>query len=92
MKDLKDFVKIADRSPILKDKALFLEDLDGILYQAVFEKDENKRSVSLETIKEIPKAEGAIPSSIRQSLQGKEKRDRLKNSSFTVPGRRLSVP
>jgi len=65
MKDLRDFVKIADGSPNIKDKALFLEALDSILYRAVFEKDENKRSASFETIKEIAKAEGAVPSSVR---------------------------
>ena len=65
MKDLKDFVKVVDGSPSLKDKPLFLEALDSILYRAVFEKEENKRRASLETIKEISKVEGAIPSSIR---------------------------
>ena len=65
MKDLKDFVKVVDGSPSLKDKALFLEALDSILYRAVFEKDEKRRRASLETIKEISKGEGAVPSSIR---------------------------
>jgi len=65
MKDLKDFVKIIDGSPIVKGKATFLEALDSILYQAVFEKDENNRRAYLEVIKEVSKAEGVIPSSIR---------------------------
>ena len=65
MKDLKDFVKIIDGSPIVKGKAAFLEALDSILYQEVFEKDENNRRAYLEVIKEVSKAEGVIPSSIR---------------------------
>ncbi len=65
MKDLKDFVKISNGSPILKDKGAFLEALDSIVYEAVFEKDQKGKRASLEAIKEIAKAEGAIPSSIR---------------------------
>ena len=60
MKDLKDFVKIIDGSPIVKGKATFLEALDSILYQAVFEKDENNRRAYLEVIKEVSKAEKTV--------------------------------
>lgn len=81
MKNIKDFVKIVDGAPIVKAKASFLEALDTILYQAVFEKDENKKKACLETIKEISKAEGVIPSSIR-SLYEEMGRN---YPNFTVP-------
>ena len=81
MKDLKDFVRIVDGSPSLKDKPLFLEALDSILYRVVFEEDENKRRASLGAIKEISKEEGAVPSSIR-SLYEEMGRN---YPGFTVP-------
>ena len=81
MKNIRDFVKIVDGAPIVKDKTAFLEALDSILYQAVFEKDENKKKAFLETIKEISKAEGVIPSSIR-SLYEEMGRN---YPNFTVP-------
>jgi fructose/tagatose bisphosphate aldolase len=81
MKDLKDFVKIVNGSPIVRDRAAFFEALDSILYQAAFEKDENKKRAHLEAIKEISNAEGAIPSSIRSLYE-----EMAKNyPGFTVP-------
>ncbi len=81
MKELKDFVKVVDGSPSITDRAPFLEALDSILYQAVFEKDEKKRSASLETIKEIAKTEGAVPSSVRSLYEEMGK----SYPGFTVP-------
>jgi fructose/tagatose bisphosphate aldolase len=81
MKDLKDFVKIVDGSPNVQDKPAFLDALDSILYQAVFEKDENREKAYLEAIKEVAKREGVIPSSIRDLY-----REMGKNyPGFTVP-------
>jgi fructose/tagatose bisphosphate aldolase len=65
MKDLKDFIKISNGSPRLKDKVGFLEAFDSIVYNAVFETDQKRKRASLEAIKEVAKAEGSIPSSIR---------------------------
>ncbi len=81
MKELKDFVKIVDGSPSVQDKPAFLNSLDSILYQAVFEKDEKRKKAYLEAIKEIAKREGVIPSSI-----GDLYREMGKNyPGFTVP-------
>ena len=65
----------------MKEKAAFLDALDSILYQAVFEKDENKKRGSLEVIKEISKGEGAIPSSIQRLFEEMGK----SYPGFTVP-------
>jgi len=65
----------------VKEKAAFLDALDSILYQAVFEKDENKKRGSLEVIKEISKGEGAIPSSIQRLFEEMGK----SYPGFTVP-------
>ena len=81
MKELKEFVKIVDGSPSVQDKPAFLEALDSILYQAVFETDERRKKSYLETIKEISKREGVIPSSIQHLY-----REMGKNyPGFTVP-------
>ena len=65
MKNMEDFITIVEGSPRVKSRAAFLGALDSIVYEAVFEKNEKKKRVSLEAIKEVAKAEGAIPSSIR---------------------------
>ena len=81
MKDLKDFVKIVDGSPNVQNKPAFLDALDSILYQAVFEKNENRGKAHLEAIKEVAKREGVIPSSIRDLY-----REMGRNyPGFTVP-------
>lgn len=64
MKSLKDLIEMKDSLPRLKDRGAFLERLDSILYQAIFEEDEKSKGVHLEAIKEISKTEGIIPSSI----------------------------
>ncbi|MGA2959391.1 MAG: class II fructose-bisphosphate aldolase [Thermodesulfobacteriota bacterium] len=81
MKNIEDFVKIVDGSPKVKAKAGFLKVLDSILYQAVFEKDENRKKAYLGAIKEIAKEEGVIPSSI-QELYGEMGKN---YPGFTVP-------
>ena len=81
MKDIEDFVKIVDGSPRVKAKAGFLKVLDLMLYQAVFEKDENRKKAYLGAIKEIAKEEGVIPSSI-QELYGEMGKN---YPGFTVP-------
>jgi len=81
MKNLEDFIAIVEGSPRVKSRAAFLGALDSIVYEAVFEKDEKKKRVSLKAIKEVAKAEGAIPSSIR-SLYEEMGRN---YPGFTVP-------
>jgi len=65
MKGLKDFIEIEDDSLIVKDRSNLLNALDSILYEAVFEENEEKKKTHLEAIKEISKAEGIIPASIQ---------------------------
>jgi fructose/tagatose bisphosphate aldolase len=81
MKNIEDFVKIVDGSPKVKAKAGFLKVLDSILYQAVFEKDENRKKAYLGAIKEIAKEEGVIPSSIQELYEEMGKN----YPGFTVP-------
>jgi fructose/tagatose bisphosphate aldolase len=81
MKNIEDFVKIVDGSPKVKAKAGFLKVLDSILYQAVFEKDENRKKAYLGAIKEIAKEEGVIPSSIQELYDEMGKN----YPGFTVP-------
>ncbi|MGZ6202154.1 MAG: class II fructose-bisphosphate aldolase [Thermodesulfobacteriota bacterium] len=81
MKNIEDIVKIVDGSPKVKDRAGFLKVLDSILYQAVFEKDENRKNAYLGAIKEIAKEEGVIPSSIQELYEEMGKN----YPGFTVP-------
>ncbi len=81
MKDLKDFVKTVNGVPRVEDRAAFRRALDSILYQAVFEKDENKKKAHLTAIKETAKAEGIIPASIQELYREMGK----KYPGFTVP-------
>ncbi len=81
MENIEDLVKIVDGSPRVKSKAAFLEALDSILYQAVFEKDENRKKAYLGAIKETAKKEGVIPSSIRGLYEEMGKN----YPGFTVP-------
>ena len=81
MKNIEDFVKIVDGSPKVKAKAGFLKVFDSILYQAVFEKDENRKKAYLGAIKEIAKEEGVIPSSIQELYEEMGKN----YPGFTVP-------
>ncbi len=48
----------------LKDRAAFIENLDGYLYEAVFESNAERKIALLTAIKEAAKAEGVIPCSI----------------------------
>ena len=81
MKNIEEWVTNVNGSPSVKEKAAFLDALDSILYQAVFEKDESKKRGSLEAIKEISKTEGAIPSSIQRLYEEMGK----SYPGFTVP-------
>jgi len=81
MEGLKDFIEIEDGSLIVKDRTNLLNALDSILYEAVFEENEEKKKTHLEAIKEISKAEGIIPASI-QGLYEEMGKNYL---GFTVP-------
>ena len=48
----------------LKDRTAFIENLDGYLYEAVFEPNAERKIALLTAIKEAAKAEGVIPCSI----------------------------
>jgi fructose/tagatose bisphosphate aldolase len=64
MKQIEDLIEIVGGQPRVKDHAALLESIDAILYQAIFEADEDKKRGQLTTIKEIAKSQGAMPSSI----------------------------
>ncbi|MDA8387710.1 MAG: class II fructose-bisphosphate aldolase [Nitrospiraceae bacterium] len=63
MKHLGDVLE-ANGALKVKDRAAFIENLDGFLYEAVFEPDAARKAALLAAIKEAAKAEGVIPCSI----------------------------
>lgn len=77
----KDFVEIKDGSVYVKDRAGLRNIMDTLIYNAVFEADEEKRKALLIFIKEIAKACGAVPSSI----QGLYEEMGRNYPGFTVP-------
>lgn len=81
LKNIKDAVEIKDGAVSVKDKNAVRNMMDGLIYEAVFEADDEKRKAYFILIKEIAKACGAIPSSIQGLYE-----DMGRNyPGFTVP-------
>jgi len=81
IKGLKDVVEIKDDSVSIKDRTGLRNMMDSLIYDAVFEADDEKRKALFIFIKEITKACGAVPASIQGFYE-----DMGKNYlGFTVP-------
>ena len=63
MKHLGDVLE-AQGALKVKDRAALIENLDGLLHEAVFEPDAARKAAQLSAIKEAAKAEGVVPCSI----------------------------
>lgn len=81
IKGLKDLIDIKDGSVSVKDKSAVRNAMDSIIYDAVFEGDEEKKKAKLILVKEIAKACGAVPASI----QGLYEEMGRSYPGFTVP-------
>ena len=78
---IKDLIELKDGSVSVKDRAGLRNMMDSLIYNAVFEADEEKRKALFILIKEIAKACGAMPSSI----QGLYEEIGRNYHGFTVP-------
>jgi len=78
---IKDLIELKDGSVSVKDRAGLRNMMDSLIYNAVFEADEEKRKALFMLIKEIAKACGAMPSSI----QGLYEEIGRNYHGFTVP-------
>lgn len=78
---VRDFIEIKDGSVYVKDRAGIRNIMDSLIYDAVFESDEEKKKAKFILIKEISKACGAIPASI----QGLYEEMGRRYPNFTVP-------
>lgn len=78
---LKDIIEIKNGNLIVKDKTAARNVMDSLIYNAVFESEDQKRKDLFILIKEIAKACGAVPASI-QGLYEEMGRD---YPGFTVP-------
>lgn len=78
---IKDLIELKDGSVSVKDRAGLRNMMDSLIYNAVFEADEEKRKALFILIKEIAKAYGAMPSSI----QGLYEEIGRNYHGFTVP-------
>lgn len=81
LQGLKDVIEIKNGAVSIKDKIGLRNMMDSLIYDAVFESDDEKRKALFILIKEIAKAYGAVPSSI-QSLYEEMGRN---YPGFTVP-------
>ena len=81
LEDIKELISITDGGVMLKDVEKMRERMDSLVYDAVFEEDDDKRKALLLLVKEIAKAGGVIPASI-QTLYEKMGQD---YPGFTVP-------
>ncbi|MGB9716168.1 MAG: class II fructose-bisphosphate aldolase [Thermodesulfovibrionales bacterium] len=81
IKRLKDVIELKNGIVSVKDKTGLRNMMDSIIYEVVFETDEEKRKALFLLIKEIAKACGAIPSSI----QGLYEEIGRNYPGFTVP-------
>jgi fructose/tagatose bisphosphate aldolase len=79
--DLKDVCALKGDSVVVKDAQKLREAMDGLIYDAVFEDDEEKRTAKLTIIKEACKAYGAVPASIQGLYEEMGKH----YPGFTVP-------
>jgi fructose/tagatose bisphosphate aldolase len=85
LKGLKDFVEIKDGVVSVKDRSGLRNIMDNLIYEAVFEPDDEKRKNFFILIKELAKACGAVPASI-QGLYEEIGRNFLSSGpGFTVP-------
>jgi fructose/tagatose bisphosphate aldolase len=66
IKGLKDIVEIKDGSVYVKDKNAVRNLMDSLIYDAVFESDDEKKKAKFVLIKEIAKVCGAVPASIQR--------------------------
>lgn len=78
---IKDLIELKDGSVSVKDRAGLRNMMDSLIYNAVFEADEEKRKALFILIKEIAKACGAMPFSI----QGLYEEIGRNYHGFTVP-------
>ncbi len=78
---IKDLIEIREDIVYVKDEPGIRDMMDDLIYDAVFELDDEKRKAKFILIKEIAKTCGAIPSSI-QGLYEEMGRD---YPNFTVP-------
>lgn len=78
---LKSVIEIKDGSVTVKDKKAVRDMMDGLIYEAVFEADDEKRKALFILLKEVAKACGAVPASIQglYEAMGKD------YPGFTVP-------
>ena len=92
--ELKDVCALEGDSVVVKDPQKLREAMDGLIYDAVFEADEEKRKAKFTIIKEACKAYGAVPASI-QGLYEEMGRNypgftvpaiNIRGSPMTVPG------
>jgi len=79
--DLRELISISDGSVTIKDVEGMRQRMDSLVYEAVFEGDDEKRKAMLTLVKEIAKAGGVIPASIQTLYEamGRE------YPGFTVP-------
>src|SRR5208283_2754503 len=78
---LMDAIDVSNGTVTVKDKTAVRSAMDRLVYDAVFEPDEEKRKAFFMLIKEIAKAYGAIPASIQGLYE-----DMGRNyPGFTVP-------
>ena len=76
-----DAIDIKNGSVTVRDKSAVRSMMDGLIYAAVFEQDEEKKKALLVLVKEIAKAYGAVPASIQGLYE-----DMGRNyPGFTVP-------
>lgn len=78
---IKDLIEIKEGAVYVKDKSAIRGMMDGLIAEAVFEPDDEKRKAKFILIKEIAKACGAVPASI----QGLYEEMGRRYPNFTVP-------
>uniref|UniRef100_UPI002FDAC6FF class II fructose-bisphosphate aldolase n=1 Tax=Dissulfurispira sp. TaxID=2817609 RepID=UPI002FDAC6FF len=78
---LKNIIEIKDGSVYVKDKNAVRNLMDSLIYDAVFESDDEKRKAKFVLVKEVAKACGAVPASI----QGLYEEMGRSYPGFTVP-------
>ncbi len=81
LKGLRDIIEIKDGSVSVKDKNAVKNLMDSLIYEAVFEADDEKRKALFTIVREVAKACGAVPASIQGLYE-----DMGRNyPGFTVP-------
>lgn len=81
MQGLKDIIEIKGGSVYVKDKSAVRNIMDSLIYDAVFESNDEKRKTKFVLVKEIAKTCGAVPASI----QGLYEEMGRNYPGFTVP-------